>query len=46
MKLQNDSKLDSKDSEQQETNLDNHRQKRKAKALAEPIEQGIAQNKA
>ena len=35
-----DSVIDSKDSEQRETNLDNHRQKRKEKALAKPIEQG------
>ncbi|HVB61064.1 MAG TPA: hypothetical protein VNE61_07715 [Ktedonobacteraceae bacterium] len=35
-----DSVIDSKDSEQRETNLDNHRQKHKEKALAKPIEQG------
>lgn len=33
-----DSDLDSKDSKQQATNLDNHRQKRKGKPLVTPIE--------
>lgn len=40
-----DSVIDSKDSKQHETNLDNHRQKRKAKALAPPIKQDITQDR-
>lgn len=39
-----DSVIDSKDSKQHETTRDNHRQKHKAKALATPAEQGIAQS--
>ena len=37
--LKADSVIDSKDSEQQETNLDNHRQNHRRKRLAKPVEQ-------